>query len=128
MDKLVYEIQGLLKIADDAIDGLKAAFRQNCTSEENKEGLLAKNVSNFIDCINLDADKLHQLLDEEKVQCRESLAKVEEQVEIARQELMHMIEKQQSALQDYLEKFKDTQPKPNPEPKIFQMRQIGLFG
>ena len=84
MDKLVYDISGLIKVADDAIEGLKDTFRQNCTSEKNKEGPLVKNVSNFIKCISFDTDKLYQLLDEEKVQCLESLAKVKQQVETAR--------------------------------------------
>ena len=39
-EKLIYDLEGLVKIAEDACEGLKDALEFNFSSEENKEGLL----------------------------------------------------------------------------------------
>ena len=124
-DKLVYELHTLVKQADDALDELRDALTQNFFSEENKKGLLVQEPTEFFNCISFDQEKLIQLLTREKTHCQEKLESVEDQIEVARQELMEMIESQQTALQNYLEKIQDIKPKPKPK---YEMRQIGLIG
>ena len=109
MAKLAYNIKTQVKIVEDETDALKDMFIRHQLSDQNKDGLLTVPQGDYLDCVKLERQKINKFLEQELQHWDLNLEQTKARVDAINDELMQMIAQQQSALEEYLVKFKKTE-------------------
>ena len=129
-NELTYAIGTQIKLAEDALDGLKEMLKENLATDDNKDGLLTQEMEEWLSCFKLDKVKLRQLCDQVNAHWESNLSQTEARTYEVQNELMQLIQSQQDALEQYLTKFqlvKQVSSAKQAAPS-YSLKQLGLVG